>query len=291
VPALREILHIADVHFGPHFLERVGMGVERLIETRRPDLVVIAGDLTQRAKVEQFRQARAFVDRLPVPSIVVPGNHDVPMYRVWERVFAPYGVYRKYFAENMEPVFEDDALFVVGINTAFNWTVKDGRFTSAALRRVRDLFAQAPPGKTRLVVAHHHLAPPPRFETRRLSDGSHEALLLFAEMGVEMVFSGHLHQTWIGNSQEYFPNRRDQRPVLLVHCGTTTSGRGRGWERGRNSANWVTIGERELVVRNLLWDPELETFREWSRHHYPRRAATPYELAWAASHRGAAIPG
>ena len=105
------------------------------VERQRPDLVVVSGDLTQRAKPEQFRQARAFVDRieaLGVPTLTVPGNHDVPLYRVWERIFNPFGCYRKYFSPELEPVYRDDELLVVGINTAFGWTLKDGRITLAA---------------------------------------------------------------------------------------------------------------------------------------------------------------
>src|SRR3954453_23307871 len=98
---LRTILHISDVHFGPPHLPRVSEGVLELIDRLRPGFVVVSGDLTQRAKPEQFRQARAFVDRiesLGVPTLTVPGNHDVPLYRVWERIFNPYGCYKKYFS-------------------------------------------------------------------------------------------------------------------------------------------------------------------------------------------------
>ncbi len=150
----------------------------------------------------------------------------------------------------MEPVFEDDELLVVGINTAFNWTVKDGRFTRAALARADRLFAAAPAHKTRLVVAHHHLVPPPRFATQRISSGAFEALRLFAHHRVELVFSGHLHQTWIGNSEEYFPG--GERGVRLLHSGTTCSARGRGCERKLQTCNWVSLGERLVEIEHLL---------------------------------------
>jgi DNA repair exonuclease SbcCD nuclease subunit len=93
----------------------VSQGVLELIDRNRPDLVVISGDLTQRARPEQFRQAREFVDRIPVPSLAVPGNHDVPLYRVWERIFSPYGCYRKHFSPDLEPVWrlgEKEVLYV-----------------------------------------------------------------------------------------------------------------------------------------------------------------------------------
>lgn len=270
---MRQLLHISDVHFGPFFVPQTAPALSALIAERRPDLVILSGDLTQRARPEQFREARAFVDALPVPSLCVPGNHDVPMYRVWERVFAPYGAYRRHFAEELEPVFEDDELLVVGVNTAFNWTVKDGRFSPASLRRLAAVFEAAPAGKTRLVVAHHHLVPPPRFATQRVTSGAFEALRLFAHYGVELVLSGHLHQTWIGNSEEYYPG--GGRPVRLLHSGTSCSARGRGCERKRQSCNWVRLGARTVEIDHLLFDPSRALFETRSRHLYPRLSGGP----------------
>ncbi|MEM9596535.1 MAG: metallophosphoesterase family protein [Acidobacteriota bacterium] len=274
---MRNLLHISDIHFGPHFLPEVAAGVMALVEERRPDLVVISGDLTQRAKPKQFQDAREWVDRLPVPTLAVPGNHDVPMYRVWERLFTPYGAYRSHFAEDLEPTYEDDSLFVVGVNTAFNWTVKDGRVTAAGLGRLADLLAGAPGGKLKVVVAHHHLIPPPRFDTRRLTVRAAEAVELLARMEVDLVLSGHLHQTWIGTTEEFYPSGRD--PVILLHTGTTTSGRGRGWERKRNSCNWIQVEDDHLEVRHLLWRPEQAQFFEWSRHRFARRHLSPFSLS------------
>lgn len=254
-------------------------GVADLVERRRPDLVAISGDLTQRAKVRQFLDARRWVEELPVPWIAVPGNHDVPMYRVWERVFSPYGVYREHFDDDMEPVFESDGLYVVGINTAYNWTVKDGRFTVEALRRAKKRLEAAPAGAARIVVAHHPTIPPPRFDNRRVAKGSLEALHLFGRLDVEMVLSGHVHQTWIGTSEEYYP--QGHRPVLLVHTGTSTSGRGRGWEKKQNSANWIRIHRDHLSISHLLWHPDEGRFLEWSRHRFPRRHMQPFDLGVA----------
>lgn len=278
---MREILHISDVHFGPFFVPRAAEALHQLIAARRPSLVILSGDLTQRAKPRQFEEARAFVDALPVPSLCVPGNHDVPMYRVWERVFAPYGAYRRHFAEEMEPVFEDEELLAVGVNTAFNWTVKDGRFSRASLRRLAAIFEAAPAEKIKLVVAHHHLVPPPRFATQRVTSGAFEALRLFAHYGVELVFSGHLHQTWIGNSEEYYPG--GGRAVRLLHSGTSCSARGRGCERKRQTCNWVRIGPGTVEIDHLLLAEEGGGFEIKSRHLYPRLGGTPLAPGTALS--------
>ncbi len=283
---MRQILHLSDVHFGPPHRREVSDGVHQLVRRQRPDLVVISGDLTQRAKPRQFVEARAFVDRFAVPTLTVPGNHDVPMYRVWERVFAPFGAYRKHFATELEPTFEDDELSVIGVNTAFNWTVKSGRVTGAGLRRLASLLAGASPaattdasdtpGRTKIVVAHHPMVPPPRFDTQRVLGGAYAVVDLLADSGVELVLSGHLHQAWIGSSEAYYPSGR--RPVLLAHSGTSTSSRGRGCERGHSTCNWIRLSDESIEISHLGWDPGAGRFNALSRHRFPRRGLKTYAL-------------
>jgi 3',5'-cyclic AMP phosphodiesterase CpdA len=273
---LRSLLHISDVHFGPPHLPRVARGVLQMIDQRRPDAVVLSGDLTQRARPEQFREARAFVDAIPVPVVVVPGNHDVPMYRFWERILDPFGAYRRWFAEELEPVYRADGLLVVGINTAYNWTIKEGRITLDRLLAVGELLAAAPDGVFKVVVAHHHLIPPPNFGTQTVLSSAYEAIDLFSTVGVDLILSGHLHQAYIGNSEEFYPKGRP--PVVILHSGTTTSNRGRMGERERNTCNWIAYDEQSMVVSHLRWHRDSERFAEHSRHWYPRQERVPYTL-------------
>jgi 3',5'-cyclic AMP phosphodiesterase CpdA len=274
---VRTILHISDVHFGPPHLPRVSKGVLEFIERHRPSLVVLSGDLTQRAKPEQFQEARTFVDSIPVPTIVVPGNHDVPLYRVWERAFHPFGCYRKHFSEELEPTFRDDELLIVGINTAFGWTIKEGRIKLGRLLEVARIFEEAPADLFKIVIAHHHLIPPPNFGSQRVLGNAYEAIDLFSGVGVDLILSGHLHQTYIGNSEEFYP-KKGRPPVVVLHSGTTTSRRGRGAEREKNSCNWIRIDARSMVVSHYRWHDSLERFAEHSRHWYPRQEVTPYTL-------------
>ncbi|MEO8503491.1 MAG: metallophosphoesterase family protein [Acidobacteriota bacterium] len=281
---MRNILHISDVHFGPPHLPELSQAVLALAAERRPELVVLSGDLTQRAKPHQFQEARTFVDAMPVPTLVVPGNHDVPMYRVWERVFAPFGAYRKHFASELEPVFRDHELLVVGINTAFNWTVKDGRIPLRRLREVGELLDAAPESVCKIVVAHHHLIPPPNFGNQRVLANAYEAIDVFSQAGVDLILSGHQHQTYIGNSEEFYPKGRP--PVVILHSGTTTSSRGRAGEREKNSCNWIAVDAQSVTVSALRWDRALHRFTEHSRHWYPRQERRPYNLEGLAAPRG-----
>ena len=273
---MRRILHISDVHFGPPHLPRVAEGVLRLVEERRPDFVALSGDLTQRAKPHQFREARAWVDRIPVPSVTVPGNHDVPLYRFWERFLSPYGAYRRHFAADLEPVYRDDELLVAGVNTAYGWTFTGGRIRLARLLELCELIEAAPETLFKVVIAHHHLIPPPNFGTQRVLINAWEAVDLFSEVGVDLVLSGHHHQAYIGSSEEFYP--RGRAPVVILHSGTTTSSRGRGGERDKNSCNWIEVEEQSMVVSHLRWHPELDRFAEHSRHLYPRQRRRPYTL-------------
>ncbi|MEE8524259.1 MAG: metallophosphoesterase family protein [Thermoanaerobaculia bacterium] len=273
---MRQILHISDVHFGPPHLPEVASAVLDLVARRQPDLVVVSGDLTQRAKTEQFRQAREFVDRVQAPTITVPGNHDVPMYRFWERLLDPLGAYRRHFAAELEPEIEDDELLVLSVNTAFNWTVKGGRIRTARLGQIQRRLAAAPDHLVKIIVAHHELVPAPRFGSRRVMVNAHQAVDVFRRGGVELVLSGHLHQAWISSSEAYYPSGR--RPVLLVHSGTSTSNRGRGCERQRNTCNWIRIDDDEIRVSHLGWEGTEGRFLEWSQHRFPRRRRQPYGL-------------
>lgn len=288
---VRTIFHISDVHFGPPHLPKVRQGVLDFIVQHKPDMVVLSGDLTQRAKPEQFREARAFVDQiesLGVPTLVVPGNHDVPLYRVWERIFDPYGAYRQYFSPELEPIYRDDEMLIVGINTAFGWTIKDGRITLSRLLEVADLFEKTPETVCKVVVAHHHLIPPPNFGTQQVLGNAYEAIDLFSSVGVDLILSGHLHQAYIGSSEEFYPKGRP--PVVILHSGTTTSNRGRAGERERNTCNWIRLDQDSLIVSHYRWHHDLNRFAEHSRHWYPRQERTPYTLEGLALEGNAPSP-
>lgn len=266
---MRRIVHISDVHFGPHHLPEVAAGVLALIHAEKPDLVAISGDLTQRAKPRQFRAARSFAESIPAPVVVVPGNHDVPLYRVWERVFAPFGAYRKHFSRQLEPVFHDGEMVVAGVNTAFNWTLTDGRVTRRQLRELAEHFERMPRELARIVVLHHPLT---RMSSKHKAiANARRALDLFDRLGVELVLAGHVHQTHLSFVHPQTANAAP--PIAIVHAGTATSNRGRGSEHKRNMLNLVTLDAQTIAIAHFGWDATGGRFTEQSRRELPRRAA------------------
>src|SRR5215204_2529976 len=151
---MRTLVHISDLHFG-RLDPRTVPPLREAIVASRPDVLVVSGDLTQRARDEQFAAARQFLDSLPVPRIVVPGNHDVPLYDLFSRWLRPLAAYRRHIDENVEPFYDDEELAVLGVNTARSLTLKNGRINARQVLRGCTLLDSSAPEATRVVVTHH----------------------------------------------------------------------------------------------------------------------------------------
>ena len=252
---MARIAHLSDIHFGAHDPQIVA-ATEDWLRERRPDLVIISGDLTQRAKVEQFRQAADYLDRLRgagFPILVVPGNHDVPLYDVFKRFAAPLDRYKRYIAGDLCPWFENDEVAVLGINTARSLTIKDGRINHDQIAMLRERFAAVRPSKTRILVTHHPLFAMPIGEGGELSEavGRHrDAVEAVAEAGVHLALAGHFHRTYAEAALKMVETAGS---VLVMQAGTATSTRLRNNEL--QSFNWIharRFDEVELQV--IVWD-------------------------------------
>jgi 3',5'-cyclic AMP phosphodiesterase CpdA len=112
------LLQISDLHFGPPYLPHVGNGLQHIAPTLHADAIVVSSDLTQRARPEQFLKASEFLDQLPsLPRLAVPGNHDVPLSRAWERISDPLSEYRRRIGTELDQVMELDGAVIVALNT------------------------------------------------------------------------------------------------------------------------------------------------------------------------------
>lgn len=195
------IVHISDIHF-PMVNRVLCEQVIEFIGRERPRLTVISGDLTQRAREKQYLAAREFLDRIPGPMVVVPGNHDVPMYDVFRRFFRPLERFSRIITPNLWPTYSDEELFVLGANTTRAFTPdphafwKNGALSDEQLGEITARFAAARPGALRVLVIHHPLANPWNDGVRDTIVGRDRIVRALRDAGVEVVLSGHLHAAY-----------------------------------------------------------------------------------------------
>jgi len=156
---MRTIAHISDLHFGRHD-ETAAARLLADISEAKPDLVVITGDLTQRARHRQFAAARAFLEKLPRPVIVIPGNHDVPLYDVVERFVGRLARYRHYISAELQPFFADEEIALLGLNTARSATFSNGRISHKQATAIKTVFGEVPANRLKILAVHHPLAAP-----------------------------------------------------------------------------------------------------------------------------------
>jgi len=252
---MRTLVHLSDLHFGrvdPELLDPLRDLVHRIA----PTVVVVSGDLTQRAKSEQFEEARAWLDTLPGPQIVVPGNHDISLYNVFRRFALPLERYKRYITDDLDPVFIDDEIAVLGVNTARSLTWKDGRVNKEQVEKIRATLAGLPKDIVRVVVTHHPFDLPEGAREDDLVDRAKMAMDAFAESGVDLLMAGHLHQSHAGNTQARY--KISEYAALVVQAGTATSTRGRGEV---NSFNVIRTEPQKIEVDRYGWDSVHKQFQ------------------------------
>ncbi len=241
------LLQISDPHFGT---ERAPV-VEALVtlaQRERPDLVVLSGDITQRARPDQFAAARAFTDRLGAPLVAIPGNHDIPLFDLPARLFRPYARHAAAFGAELEPEHASPDFLVVCVNTTRPWRHKNGVVTGAQIARVAARLEAATPAQLRVVVVHQPAAVPRQRDAHDLLRGHVEALHSWAAAGADVVMGGHIHLPYV------LERRGLARPLWVVQAGTAVSSRVRdGVPNSVNLLRWNgTAGEREAIVEQ--WD-------------------------------------
>ncbi len=266
------LLHISDLHFGGPYVEEVGESLLQLAKNLRLDAIVVSGDLTHRAKASEFRAASEFLVRLPpAPRLVIPGNHDVPLDRPWQRLTDPLRLYREHICQELNPVLRIPGAVLAGVDsTSPRRAVSGGRVDAWQLDRCEQAFLEADASDARIVVAHHHFAP----AHDKLRDWSmpkaKRAMMRFVELRVDLVLGGHLHRAYIGNSLDFYPGTHRERGVIIAQCGTTTSRKGRGKEREKNSFNLVEMDQLTIAITHYIYFDAAEGFVPNSRHLFAR---------------------
>jgi 3',5'-cyclic AMP phosphodiesterase CpdA len=277
---MRTLVHLSDLHFGKvdaSLLEPL----RALIHTIAPDVVVVSGDLTQRAKSEQFEEAKAWLDTLPGPQIIVPGNHDISLYNVFRRFLQPLTRYKRYITDDLDPIFVDDEIAVLGVNTARSLTFKDGRVNKEQVETIKQQLAGLPESLTRIIVTHHPFDLPQSHDEDDLVDRAPMAMKAFADCGVDLLLAGHLHTSHAGNTSERY--QMSEYAALVVQAGTATSTRGRGEV---NSFNVVRVEAQRIEVDRYGWDEVGKQFSLMKTEPFLRRGNV-----WSAHTEGLMATG
>jgi len=250
---MARIVHLSDLHFGAHD-ERLVEAVEAKVDALAPDLVVISGDFTQRARTDQFKQACEFLARLNAKGhevLGVPGNHDVPLYDVLRRFLSPLTRYRRYIDDSLCPFHEIAGAAVLGINTARSLTFKDGRINQSQVDFIRDTFARTRSDTVRVLVTHHPLFALPVGDGPELGKAigrQQLALDAIAEAGVDLLLAGHNHRASAHHAHELATGAG---PALVIQAGTATSTRLREEEQ---SFNLIEAAPGRVAVTVQSWD-------------------------------------
>jgi len=262
---MRTIAHISDLHFGTEDPEIAAALLAELdgSSAPRPSLVAISGDLTQRARPSQFRAARAYLDRLPGPYLVVPGNHDVPLYDLVTRFIRPLSRYKKYITDRLMPIYGDPEIAVIGINTAHGFTIKDGRIGRDLASAVREALAGVD-SSWKLLVAHHPFVLPPSADPSDLVDGAAEAIPILEDARVQVILTGHTHVTFSSDPAAF---RSQDRAIIAANAGTCMSTRRRGEPNGYN---FLTIDGEQISIEHRVWATDRFAVQTSKTYHRER---------------------
>lgn len=269
---MRRIVHISDVHFGTADPAMVELVVAKIGELS-PNVVVVSGDLTQRAKTSEFKQAKAFLDRLPHPQIVVPGNHDVPLYNVIDRFFRKLDKFEEHITQDLTPTFIDDEIAIVGVNTARSFTIKGGRISEEQIEFIRSQFAPLSDEMLKVVVTHHPFDLPEGHDEDDVVGHAETAMPRIAECGGDVFLAGHLHVSNIETTAQRY-TLDNGRVALIIQAGTATSVRVRGEPHSFNVIEfekpWLRIERLECRnAENGFLPAEHKIFRQtekgWER--------------------------
>jgi 3',5'-cyclic AMP phosphodiesterase CpdA len=245
------VLHISDTHFGTE-QPAVVEALVRLSHIQSPDLVILSGDITQRAQRSEFAAARTFMDRLNVPArLVIPGNHDIPLYDLFSRLFMPYARYSHAFGKELEPVYESADLLVIGVKTTRRYRHIEGEVSERQVNQVVTRLQQASKEQLRLVVTHQPVHVTKKADEKNLLNNCDEAIYRWAEAGADLILGGHIHRPFICALHEKmhdFPRR-----TWAVQAGTALSTRIR-FDAG-NSVNLIRCGiEHSHLCDIERWD-------------------------------------
>lgn len=263
-----QIVHISDLHFGPQYLPEVGDLLITEIERIQPDIVVVSGDLTLWSKASEYRASAAWLNRIQFPKLIVPGNHDVNWFNIYDQLVNRQRLFLHYVGQQNCRVFRRKGLTIVGVDSTKSFSIATGKISKRELDWLQVQLRNTPPHHFVIVVFHHHLLPIPNtgVDLYILKNGK-KVLKLLQDYRVDMVLSGHRHATYLDTVMNVWPDRESEHRLIVANCGTSTSSRYRSEKQ--NSFNLIQLSSEQVEVQQWLHRPEQARFQLDRRFPFP----------------------
>ncbi|HML06251.1 MAG TPA: metallophosphoesterase [Methanobacterium sp.] len=231
----KKIIQISDLHFGEFkFSEKLKTNLKCQIEYENPDLIVIAGDITSMGYIEEYNNAREFIDELIsiTDTYVVPGNHDACNVGL---------IHFKRLIGDRRFVETDKTkdITIIGLDSS-EPDIHDGKIGFDQLEWLNDELNKIPRDKFTIVTFHHHLLPIPQTgRERNILLDSGDVLKLLVGHGVNMVLNGHKH---VSNAWKI-------EDMVILNSGTATTRRLYG--DNYPSYNKIQLIDEEIISHKI----------------------------------------
>ena len=261
---MKNIVHISDLHFGT-VENDIAEGIIEDISSLGPDLLIVSGDLTQRARKNQYRQAKIFLNKLNCRKIIVPGNHDIPLFNLFARFLRPLTNYKNLITSDLSPYYQDETITVIGVNTARSLTWKSGRISVEQIDILKQKLCSIDKSIFKIIVTHHPFIPPPGDPGIKLVSRSARALKIIDKCSVDLLLAGHLHHGYDGDVRSFYPSHNSS--IISIQAGTAISNRVR---EDPNAYNFIRADKNEIIISIREWSGKVFEESRLTRYHKDR---------------------
>jgi 3',5'-cyclic-AMP phosphodiesterase len=232
------IAQISDFHCGePTFSSELMQAAIDGVNAMRPDVAVIAGDVTGAGYEWEFEEAAHWVSMIEVPTVIVPGNHDSRNvgYMHFERHFGErFSRQRFAFDPERAERLRATGFTVVGVDSS-DPDLNDGHIGRERYPWIREQFDE--PDDIKIFVIHHHVVPVPGTgRERNIITDAGDLLAVLTRLDIDVILSGHKHVPFFWGLNG----------VLVCNSGTTATRRLRGltppsWNEIRIDATTIKV--------------------------------------------------